>query len=129
MRARRLHDDDAGMSTVESAYAIAAIVAVLILGIVGVSTVSAQVRCVDAAREVARLIAAGDATARDTGARVAPTGATISVNDSSPEYVEVTVETTVALLPGLDIRARAVAAREPDAGQSSNDDPDAPPDR
>lgn len=101
------------MSTVESAYAIAAIVVVLCMGIVGVSAVLAQVRCVDAAREVARLTAAGDPTARAVGARVAPTSATISVT-SSDDVVEVTVSTRVAMLPGVAISARAVAAREPD---------------
>ncbi|MFW0789418.1 TadE family type IV pilus minor pilin [Gordonia sp. CPCC 205333] len=109
------------MSTVESAYAIAAIVTVLMMGIVGVSAVSAQVRCVDAAREVARLAAAGDATAREVGGRVAPAGASISVNDSSAEFIEVIVETRVALLPGVDIRAYALAAREPDTAAREPD--------
>lgn len=110
---RRLRDADEGMSTVESAYAIAAIVAVLLLGIVAVSAVSAQVRCVDAARETARLTAAGDANAKTVGARVAPAGASIAVV-STGELIEVTVTTRLAMLPGVDIRASAVAAREPD---------------
>lgn len=117
------------MSTVESAYAIAAIMAVLCLGIVGVSAVSAQVRCVDAAREVARLSAAGDPAARTVGARVAPASATIAVT-SSDDIVEVTVSSRVAMLPGLVVSARAVAAREPDAAAEIGPEAaGAPPDR
>ncbi|NMO02767.1 pilus assembly protein TadE [Gordonia sp. TBRC 11910] len=101
------------MSTVEAAYGIAAIIVVLVLGIVAVSAVSAQVRCVDAARETARLTAAGDANAKTVGTRVAPSGASITV-DAAGDFIEVTVATRVALLPGVDIWARAVAAREPD---------------
>ncbi|WP_312870636.1 TadE family type IV pilus minor pilin [Gordonia asplenii] len=110
---RRLRDADDGMSTVEAAYGIAAIIVVLVLGIVAVSAVSAQVRCVDAARETARLTAAGDANAKTVGTRVAPSGASITV-DAAGDFIEVTVATRVALLPGVDIWARAVAAREPD---------------
>jgi Flp pilus assembly protein TadG len=49
-----------GASTVEAAIAIAALVVVLVLCLAGVSAVLMQVRCVDAAREAARLAARGD---------------------------------------------------------------------
>ncbi|MDM4141072.1 TadE family type IV pilus minor pilin, partial [Mycobacterium sp. FLAC0960] len=51
---------DAGTSTVEAALGIAALVVVLVLCLAGVTAVSMQVRCVDAAREAARLAARGD---------------------------------------------------------------------
>ena len=45
--------------TVEAAFAIAALVVVLVLCVSGLTAVSMQVRCVDAAREAARLAARG----------------------------------------------------------------------
>src|ERR1700755_565651 len=50
----------AGGVTVEAAFAIAALVAVLMLCVSGLTAVSMQVRCVDAAREAGRLAARGD---------------------------------------------------------------------
>ncbi|WP_263993341.1 TadE family type IV pilus minor pilin, partial [Mycolicibacterium fallax] len=47
--------DDRGAGTVEAALAIAALVTVLVLAVAGLGALSAQVRCVDAAREAARL--------------------------------------------------------------------------
>lgn len=76
----------------------------------GVNAVVLQIRCVDAAREAARLVARGDdgvAAAR----RVGPAGAAISVDRDGP-FVVARVSTTSALLPGLTITADAVAAAE-----------------
>ncbi len=107
------------MVSVEAAFAIAAIVSVLILGIGAVLGVSAHVRCVDAARETARLAAQGDsARAMTVGRSVAPGGADISIR-SDADRVVVTVHAELALLPGVDLGATAVAAMEPTApGQS-----------
>ncbi|MDO3640326.1 TadE family type IV pilus minor pilin, partial [Mycolicibacterium arseniciresistens] len=44
----------------EAAFAVAAVVTVLVLCAAGVSAVAMQVRCLDAAREAARLAARGD---------------------------------------------------------------------
>ena len=85
-----------------------------------VSVAVTQVRVVDAARETARAVArdesATQASAR--GARVAPAGARIDVRQEADE-VHVTVVAEVRgpgglfdFLPGLDVRAEAVAARE-----------------
>ncbi|MEC3913810.1 TadE family type IV pilus minor pilin [Nocardia sp. CDC160] len=100
------------MATVEAAIALAALVAVLLLGIGALLTVSAQVRCVDAAREAARLAARGDsAAAVSTARRVAPPGARIELSaDGDLVVAEVSARATV--LP-LILRATAVAAREP----------------
>lgn len=115
------------MTTVESAFAIASIAAVLLLGILAVLGVSAQIRCIDAAREVARLTAAGDQAATSTGRRVAPEGATIVITEADG-LVTATVSAKVAVVPGLDVTARAVAAREPDgATEISGSAPERPP--
>jgi len=81
---------------------------------------AAQVRTVDAAREVARAVARGDteseAVAR--GVRVAPDGASVTVSRSGG-HVEVVVEAEVSapggvleVLPAVTVRAEAVAAAE-----------------
>ncbi|MGC5246682.1 TadE family type IV pilus minor pilin [Gordonia sp. DT219] len=101
------------MVTVEAAYAIAAIVAVLIVGVGAIGAVVTEIRCTDAAREVARLTAAGDAGARAAGARLAGTDATITVTEEG-EQIIVSVTDRVLSLPGLTMSARAVAIREPD---------------
>ena len=115
----RRWDDERGMVSVEAAFAIAAIVSVLILGIGAVLGVSAHVRCVDAARETARVAAQGDsARAMTVGRSVAPGGADISIR-SDADRVVVTVHAELALLPGVDLGATAVAAMEPVAPAQS----------
>ncbi|MEO6795153.1 MAG: TadE family type IV pilus minor pilin [Mycobacterium sp.] len=105
--------DDAGASTVEAAFALAALVSVLVLCLAGISAVSAQVRCVDAAREAARSAARGDTpAAMAVGRRIAPVGATIRLH-SDGGYAIATVSVRLALLPGLAISAEAVSAAEP----------------
>ncbi|MGB6039598.1 MAG: TadE family type IV pilus minor pilin [Gordonia sp. (in: high G+C Gram-positive bacteria)] len=104
--------DESGMVTVEAAYALAAIAAFLLIGLGGVVGVSAQIRCTDAAREVARLTAAGDESARRIGEAVAPAGAHIAVGNDG-ERVAVTVSAPVPLLPILKVSATAIAAQEP----------------
>lgn len=110
------------MVTVEAAYGIAAIVAVLLLGIGVVSAALAQVRCVDAAREVARLAAIGQDDAVTYGRRIAPAGAAVSLR-TDVEAVVVSVSASVPLLPLLRVSAEAVAVREPEiAGAGGSDD-------
>jgi hypothetical protein len=70
-----------------------------------------QVRCVDAAREAARLAARGDGAATEVARRIAPRGARVEVGgDGTLLVARVSVD---ALLPGLTIAAEAAAAREP----------------
>lgn len=74
---------------------------------------SAQLRCVDAAREAARLAARGDRSHAETAARrVAPRGADIAIRDDGA-LVTAQVTASVPLLPGLRLRAEALAAVEP----------------
>lgn len=105
--------DDTGAATVEAAFALAALVAVLVLCVAGIGAVSAQVRCIDAAREAARLAARGDAAAATAAVpRIAPAGATIVLRFEG-DLVVATVSAASALLPGVAIHAEAVSAVEP----------------
>jgi hypothetical protein len=93
--------------------AIAALFVVLILCVSGLTAVSMQVRCVDAAREAARLAARGDESSASTAARsIAPDGAAVQLRRDG-EFVVATVTTRSALLPGVKVAAQAVAAVEP----------------
>jgi hypothetical protein len=104
--------NDAGAVTVEAAIAIASITVVVVLCLGSFLAVSAHVRCVDAAREAARLVARGDrAEAVPAAQRVAPRGARITVREVDG-FATARVEVAVPLLPALDISAEAVAAVE-----------------
>ncbi|BBX99352.1 pilus biosynthesis protein TadE [Mycobacterium lacus] len=84
----------------------------LVLCLAGVTAVSMQVRCVDAAREAARLAARGDdRSAVDAARRIAPGGASVQVRRDG-EFVVATVVAHSNLLPTLDIAAKAVSAAE-----------------
>lgn len=99
----------------EAAFAIAALVVVLVLCVAGLTAMSMQVRCIDAARESARLAARGDdAVAVQTGRDIAPADAGLDIRRDGG-LVESTVTARSILLPGIVIRANAVAAVEPAA--------------
>lgn len=109
---RGLAGEDGGV-TVEAALAIATIVTVLALCIGALSSISYQMRCQDAAREAARLVARGDRErALDVASRVAPPAARIGIGEDG-DLIVVTVEAD-GPLPMLTLTAEAVAAREPD---------------
>ncbi|MGV0744208.1 TadE family type IV pilus minor pilin [Mycolicibacterium sp. XJ870] len=94
---------------------MAALVVVLVLCAGGLSAVSAQVRCVDAAREAARLAARGDAgSATEVARRIAPRAAVVEIRrDGALVVARVSVP---AALPGLTVSAEAAAAPEPGVG-------------
>jgi hypothetical protein len=77
----------------------------------GLTAVSMHIRCVDAAREAARLAARGDDGA-GAAKGIAPDGAVVHLRHDG-ELVVATVTARSALLPGVNIAARAVAAVEP----------------
>ncbi|WP_293041091.1 TadE family type IV pilus minor pilin [Mycobacterium sp.] len=92
---------------------IASLVVVLVLCLAGVSAVSMQVRCIDAAREAARLAARGDERSGVAAAvRLAPAGARVDLHRDG-EFLVATVVAHSKLLPAMDIVAKAVAAAEP----------------
>jgi hypothetical protein len=75
--------------------------------------VSMQVRCIDAAREAARLAARGaDGSASVAAQRIAPEGAAVQLRRDG-ELVVATVTARSPLLPGITIAAEAIAAAEP----------------
>lgn len=96
----------------EAAFAIAALVVVLMLCVGGLSAVTAQVRCVNAAREAARLAARGDdASATAVARRIAPDGASVHLRREGA--VVVAQVSVPAALPGLTVSSQAAAAMEP----------------
>jgi hypothetical protein len=106
------------MATAEFAVAIPAIILVLVLALSAITTVTDQVRCLDAARATARALARGDGegAALGVGRRLAPRGATFSVTGSATEVVVLVRSAPAAGLRWMGSRAapsgRAVASRE-----------------
>lgn len=97
----------------EAAFAVAAVVTVLVFCAAGVSAVAMQVRCLDAAREAARLAARGDdRSASEIARRIGPDGAGVEVRRDG-DLVVARVTARPALLPGITIAAEAVSAVEP----------------
>lgn len=96
----------------EAALAVAAMVATLVVCLAGLAAIGAQIRCVDAAREAARLAARGDDGAVGIAVRsIGPSGAVLRMRRDG-DFVVATVRATVPLLPGVEIGAVAVAAAE-----------------
>jgi hypothetical protein len=106
---------DRGAVTVEAAVALTAFAFFLTLGLTMLGVAADNVRCVDAAREAARLVARGEPEhAKEAATRLAPQGADITVRVDG-EHIKVTVQATPAdgLLPGVQVEAAAFAVREP----------------
>lgn len=106
---------DRGMVTVEAAIALAAFMCVVVFALAAVVAVLDQVRCVDAAREAARMTARGDRSrAAEAVERIAPDGARLSVSVRGDEItVHVSAEPAGGVIPGVDVDARAFAIAEP----------------
>jgi hypothetical protein len=108
------------MATAEVAVALPALVVLVAAGMTAVSVLTAQLRCVDAAREAARAAARGEdaAIVRSLAERSGPDGSDVQVTSGGRE-VEVTVsaeaDSVGGLLPAVRVRANAVALREPEA--------------
>ncbi len=103
---------EAGAVTVEAAIALAALVVAVSLCIGGLLAAPTQIRCVDAAREAARLSARGaESEAIPAARRIAPPRAVINIRTDG-DYVIATVTSGTPLLP-LHLHAEAVAVREP----------------
>jgi Flp pilus assembly protein TadG len=122
-RASPPEHSDSGMVTVEAAIALCAFVTVLAMVLAGMSTMLDQIRCTDAAREAARLVARGDQDlAADAVHKIAPSGATFAVTTEG-EGIVVAVRDPAAggLLPGVHVVADAFAVPEPDAADPDDD--------
>ena len=105
---------DRGSVTVEAAVALGVLVLVLAGALAGIACLVAQLRCVDAAGEAARLAGRGD----DAGAhlavdRLAPSGAGLALTVAGDQVsAAVTVDALGGVLPKIRLRATATAARE-----------------
>lgn len=96
----------------EAALAIAALVTVLVFCLGGLSAITGQIRCVDAAREAARLAARGDhRSAQSAVDAIAPPGARLRISQDGG-FVVAEVSADHVLLPGISLFARAVGANE-----------------
>jgi hypothetical protein len=118
MLARSRRSGERGSVTIEAAVALSVLVVLLALCLSGIGCAIAQIRCVDAAREAARLAARGDQD-RATAAvgSIAPAGAALSVSvDGNTVTATVSASGVGGLLPGIRVSATAVAASEEGAG-------------
>ena len=126
MRSRPTSRPDAGMVTAETAVLLPVLVVVLAAAVFVLACVVAQLECVDAARSAARSAARGEpaAAVTRTAERLAPTGARVALASGGRLGDSATVEVVVQAevrpfggalrrLPGVRVRARAVAAVEP----------------
>jgi len=110
---------DRGSVTAELATALPVLMVLLAVALSAVAAVTAQLRCVDAAREGARAAARGESPARVVAlaGQVAPAGARVRVSASGPDTVAVTVTSRVPLvgrlLSPVSVQARSVALVEP----------------
>jgi hypothetical protein len=111
--ARRPPPADRGAVTVEAALALCSLAVFLAVAVGAIATVAGSVRCIDAARELARLAARGEPErGRVVAAELAPAGARIELVVRGDEVV---AEVSAPAAPPLPMRVggRAVAALEP----------------
>lgn len=113
--ARRMRSDR-GAVTVEAAIALGAFVVVLAIAFAGVAALLDQLRCTDAAREAARLIARGEQDrAADAVHHIAGAGATLAVHLNGDEIeADVRTPSVADILPGVRVDSQAFAVKEPD---------------
>jgi Tfp pilus assembly protein FimT len=118
---RRPHDR--GAVTVEAAIALGVLAVVTALALGSVATVAASVRCVDAAREMARLAARGEPErAREVALRLAPSGASADLRIDGEEITATVTAAPGGLLP-FRIGNTAYAVLEPAAQAPELDGP------
>lgn len=104
---------DRGAVTVEAALALCSLAVVTVAAVGSVAAVASSIRCVDAARELARLAARGEAErGRDVAQRLAPAGARIVLETAGDEVTVTVSAAPVELLP-VRVGGRAVAVLEP----------------
>lgn len=92
---------------------IPVLVLVLLACLAGLACVALQVRCIDAAREAARLAGRGDLDGAYAAARQLAGDAAVDIEVGARDVVvRVSAEPLGGLLPGVDIRARSQAVVE-----------------
>jgi hypothetical protein len=91
-------------------------VLVLVMAVGAVAAVGAQLRCLDAAREAARLVARAEPDrARQAAGAIAPGGALVDIRIAGDEVTVEVSSGVVGRLPGLTVSGRAVGVLEPGA--------------
>jgi hypothetical protein len=112
---------DRGAITAETAIVLPVLVVLLLVGLWAVGVVVANIRCVDAARDVARAVARGEPgdVAKRIGDRSAPPGAVVGISRDGAD-VRVVVDAEVKLdwvllskLPSVKVRGQAAVQTEP----------------
>ena len=102
--------------TVEAALAIGCFVAVFAFAVSGVMVTVDYLRCIDAAREAARLFARDDRVlAREAATRIAPSDARVEIATDGDRISVVISAAPVALFPDLVVTGEAFAVAEPTA--------------
>jgi Flp pilus assembly protein TadG len=110
-----------GAVTAEVAMVLPVLIATMLFGVWMVGVVVANIRCVDAARDVARAVARGESpeAAQQIGLRAAPLGAAVSIiRDGSDVRVVVSSKLSMdgALLrelPPIAVKGEATIQAEP----------------
>jgi hypothetical protein len=106
---------DRGAVTVEAAIALASLALVTLAAVGSVAAVASSIRCIDAARELARLTARGEPErGRVIATELAPRGARLELVVRGDEITAEVSATPLDLLP-VQVRGRAVAVLEPGA--------------
>ncbi len=102
-----------GSVTVEAAMVIPLLMVVMVACLAGVAYLATQLRCIDAAREAARLFARGDETAATTAAHQLAGNVSVDMRvEGGVVRVSVTAQPFAGVLPGVRIQASALAAVE-----------------
>ncbi|WP_329054291.1 pilus assembly protein [Amycolatopsis sp. NBC_01488] len=106
--------------TVEAAFGLAGLTVVTVLLIAGLTVLTSQLRCTDAAREAARLLARGQPEEAAAAVReIAPPGANLDIQQAGDAItVKVRAHPAGGLLPAIDLNATAYAMAEPGTGAS-----------
>jgi len=106
---------DEGSVTVEAALGLAGLTVVTVLLVAALAVLTSQLRCTDAAREAARLLARGqpqEATAAVH--RIGPPGADLAFEQIGEEITaKVTAHPAAGFLPDIHLDATAYAVAEP----------------
>lgn len=133
---------DAGAVTVEAALALGTLVLVAAAAVAAVAAVAAAVRCTDAARELVRQAARGDADrGRVAAATLAPAGArtdlrfdgdivvaTVTARPAGPLPIRISGSATAVVEPGLGAGGAPAPAGGSDAAAAPLDEPPPGPD-
>ncbi|MET9269632.1 TadE family type IV pilus minor pilin [Kribbella sp. NPDC003557] len=111
-----------GAVTAEMALALPVLVCILLLGIWSIGLVVLNIRCIDAARDVARAVARGESieNAKAIGRRTVPTGTIVITREASDIKVTVTAAPAhdpplLSVLSPPSLTATATLQAEPEA--------------